>query len=274
MKNLFVVLALSLPLTATAQPPVPSVGTTRMRERRYSVDYQNFPLESALVQIFKEEKAAFIFASPLATRVTLQQSDQSLEALLKHLVQPPLTLSREQGIWRVHPGKASPVPTERIAVQLTDTPLDTALDALRGYLPHQKVTLTSLVPLPKVSYFRSAISPQQALFDILRLAEPAVALHIKGDGVLELRLRTAGETSGEPLDMDFRNASLRDAVHAIARQGKLESIVILPGLEKAKLTLSLTNTTPLDALRQLCAKCEPSATLVESEGIYYIRPKK
>lgn len=171
---------------------------------------------------------------------------------------------------------------DALAIQLQNTPLDVALKALEPHLPKFKFAFTLPKPMPMVTYSRPAVSAKQALADILKLVEPQIAVHIRGTGELEIRPRqpmavqpVKRNEKTETLDIDFRDVRLDDAITALARQTRLENIVILPPATQSKVTLRLDNTTPKEALRRLCEACLPPVTLTaHDDGFYYIEPKK
>ncbi|WP_395094213.1 hypothetical protein [Armatimonas sp.] len=264
MKNLLVVLALSLTLAAAAQPPSLAVA----QEPLFSLDYKNFPVRELLLQTLKGTNTSFVLARNLQGNGTIQVKDQPLETVFQQLVEENpklLAARREEGIWQVR-NPNQPV-SEEFVVQFQATPVDVALRAL-GH----KVVMPELVPVPRVTYFRTQATLKQALVDILKFT-PQIKIHIRGDGAMEIRLRNPLPTT-ERMDFDFRQANLKDVILVLVQQSGLSNIVLLGDMAKAKVTLELRDVTPAEALRRICAKCEPPMTLTELDGIYYIQPKK
>jgi hypothetical protein len=266
MKNLLIVLALSLSLAAVAQFPGPTVA----QEPRFSLDYKNSPVRKLLIQTLKGTKTSFVLARNLQGNTTIQVKDQSLDMVFQQLVEknPKLIEARrEEGIWQVRNPKQ--LVSEEFVVQFQATPLDIALRALG-----QKVVVSKLVPMPCVTYFRTQVTSQQAILDILGLVDQVVAVHIMSTGAMETHLGKATRPTSERMDLDFRQALLKDAILALVQQSGQCNIVLMGDMAKAKVTLELRDITLVEALRRVCEKCEPPMTLTEVEGIYYIRPQK
>ncbi|WP_309714689.1 hypothetical protein [Armatimonas sp.] len=280
MTILFAVVTLSLPLPIAAQPPDPPRAQVTQKNKALTLDFQNFPLSTALVKIFRVANVPFAFSEWFSGSVTLQLKDVSLETAIQRIADlfpQSVTIRREQGVWRVRSQqKRVESLSKHLTLRLENVPLDVALDILKESLPGQKFIIGSLEPMPHITYDREHVPPQQALADILKLARPPVAAHIHEDGTLEIRLRNPGlvKNTGREMDIDFRNANLKDAITIIVQQARLDNVVIQSGMENAKITLSINHVTPLQALQKICEKCEPPAVLKESDGIYYILPKK
>ena len=280
MKTLTALCALSLPLPIAPQLPAPPLAQVTQKNASLSLDFQHVPLSTALIKTFRAANVPFAFSEWFSEPVTLQLKDVSLETAIQRIADlfpQSKTISREQGVWRVRSQqKRAESLSKQLTLRLENVPLNVALDILKESLPRQNFVLGSFDPMPHVTYYREHVLPPQALADILKLAGPPVAAHIQEDGTLEIRLKDPGlvKNAGAEMDIDFRSAYLKDAITAIAQQAHIESIVLIPPTEKSKITLSLRNVTPLQALQKICEKCEPPVILKEIDGLLYILPKK
>jgi type II secretory pathway component HofQ len=278
MNTLLTIVSLAFS-TSTLQPPAPPLAQVSQKNTSFSLDFQNAPLSTALVKVFRAANVPFAFSEWFAEPVTLQLKDVSLETAVQRIADlfpQTITIRKEQSVWCIRSQqKRAESLRKHLTLRLENTPLDVALGLLQDALPRQKFIVGSFEPMPRVTYYREQVLPQQALADILKLVGPPVMTHLREDGTLEIRLRDPGsvKSTGELMDIDFRNATLKDAITVIVQQARLDNIVIQSGMENTKVTLRMNQVTPHQALQKICEKCEPPAVLKERDGIYYILPK-
>lgn len=268
MKNLLAVLALSLPLAANAQPPATP------RTQSLSVNYQRLPLETALRHTFLKADRSFVIPYDLAERVTLQLKDEPLETILTKLLETTpeaLECIPGQEVWQVRKKTASG--SYPISLSLKNTPLRAALTALQPYLPNLTLVLDGISPTKRVTYLSNGIAPRQALAELLKISGPSMRAETTKDGTLEVRFGTLPPFTGK-LDLDFRRATLEEAVQVLAQKTGRDTMILLPDAEKSKVTLRLEQATFEEALRQICRHCVPPVGIKESDGLYLIFPKK